>query len=236
MSNQNENMTLSYGGHFESDGGAISLTCPFQADCIQLFNYTAYGTAADNVEITWFRGFPAGDALIKHVIADDGSTGNTNLQLETTNGITDASTSAGVDDSYFAISGATQADPVVLTTAAHGITVGEQVRVRISKVAGMTELNDLSRNPLLATALSSTTVSLQNLDGTDLDGSGFSAYSSGGQMNILTHLTGASKGPVQYDAPVYSYTLGTGVTNDDSDEIYFIMWKFGQYIDLGDQA
>lgn len=234
--NYNENYTLSYAGHFQSDGGAIDLTIPFQPDALFLYNYTAYGTAADNVECIWFRDFPAGDALIKHVIADNGSTGSTNLQLETTNGITTNNTAAGVTASQFAISGATQASPVVITTAAHGITVGNTARARITKTGGMVELNDVTRNPYQVTALTTTTLSLQDLDGNDIDGTGFTAYTSGGQVNILQHLTGADKGPVEYADDVWKLTLGTGVVNDNDDEIYFIAWKFGQYIDLGDQA
>lgn len=234
--NFNENFTLSYAGQFESDGGAINLTFPFRPDALFLYNYTAYGTAEDNVECIWFRGMPAGDALIKTVIADDGSTGDQNLNLETTNGITTNNTSAGVLNSHFAISGATQASPVVLTTAAHGVTVGERVRVRVSKVAGMTELNDISQNPYLFEALSTTTGALYDLDGNAIDGTGFTAYSSGGQLNIITHLSDTSKGPFEYADDVWRLTLGTAVVNNDSDIIYFIAWKFGQYINLGDQA
>jgi len=234
--NYNENYTLSYAGHFESDGGAITLTFPFQPDALFLYNYTAYGTARDNVECIWFRDFPAGDALLKTVVADNGSTGDQNLNLETTNGFTTANVSAGVTASQFAISGATQASPVVLTTAAHGITVGEQVRARVTKVAGMTELNDISRNPYLFESVTTTTGKLLDLDGNNIDGTGFTAYSSGGQLNILNHITGGDDGPVEYADDIYKITLGTAVVNNDSDEIYFIAWKFGQYLDLGDQA
>lgn len=234
--NFNENYTLSYAGQFESDGGAINLTFPFQPDALFLYNYTAYGTARDNVECVWFRGMPAGDALLKTVIVDNGSTGDQNLNLETTNGITTNNTAAGVLDSHFAISGATQASPVVLTTAAHGITVGERVRARVTKVEGMTELNDISRNPYLFESVSSTTGALYDLDGNAIDGTGFTAYTSGGQLNILEHLTGEDKGPFEYSADVWKLTLGTAVVNDDSDIIYFIAWKFGSYVDLGDQS
>lgn len=234
--NFNENYTLSYAGHFESDGGAINITIPFQPDALFMYNYTAYGTAADNVECIWFRDFPAGDALIKHVIADNGATASTNLQLETTNGVTTNNTAAAVADSHFAISGATQASPVVLTTAAHGITVGSQVRARVTKVAGMVELNDITRNPYLFEAVTTTTGNLLDLDGNNIDGTGFTAYTSGGQLNLLNHLTGGDDGPVEYADDIWRLTLGTATVNDDGDEIYFIAWKFGQYIDLGDQA
>lgn len=235
--NFNENYTLSYAGQFESDGGSIDLTIPFRPDALFMYNYTAYGTADDNVESIWFRGFPDGDALLKTVIADDGSTSNQNLNLETTNGFTENNTLAGVTDSHFAISNATQADPVVITTStAHGISAGEQARARITKVAGMTELNDIDRNPYLVEGVSSTTLALKDLDGNNIDGTGFTAYSSVGQLNILEHLTGEDKGPVQYADDVWKITLGSAVVNNDSDVIYFIAWKFGEFVDLGDQA
>lgn len=236
MGNFNENYTLSYAGHYQGDGGAIDLTLPFQPDALFLYNYTAYGTARDNVECIWFRDFPAGDALLKTVIVDSGSTGDQNLNLETTNGITENNTLAGVANSHFAISGATQASPCVLTTAAHGITVGERVRARVTKVAGMVELNDYSRNPYLFEAVTSTTGALYDLDGNAIDSSAFTAYSSGGQLNLLNHITGGDDGPIEYADDVWKLTLGSATQNNDNDEIYFIAWKFGQYVDLGDQA
>lgn len=71
------------------------------------------------------------------------------------------------------ISGATQADPVVVTTATHGYTTGDEVY--ITGVEGMTELNGRS---FKITVLTATTFSLQLMDGTtDLDGTGYTAYS-----------------------------------------------------------
>ena len=58
------NVMLSYGGYFISDGAAYNLTLPFVADKIEWFNYTKYGTDSQNLSGVWFRDFPAGDALI----------------------------------------------------------------------------------------------------------------------------------------------------------------------------
>ncbi|MEN8236134.1 MAG: ubiquitin-activating E1 FCCH domain-containing protein [Pseudomonadota bacterium] len=230
--NFNENQTLSYAGHFESDGAAYDLTLPFDPDCIKLYNYTKYGTAAENAETIWFKDFPAGDAIVKKVIADNGATGDTNLNLELTNGITENDTVAGVTDTHATISGATAASPVVITTsAAHGFANGD--RVRITKVLGMTELNDVSRNPYKITVLTTTTFSLQDLDGNNIDGSAFTAYSSGGQVNNLNK-TGDDA--ILYDPPVYKLTLGSIPMANDGDEIFFEVFKYGQYVDLGDIA
>ena len=74
------------------------------------------------------------------------------------------------------ITGATQANPVVVTATAHTFREGQQVT--ISSVTGMTELNDnvyTVRNP------GTNDFELYDTDGTtSIDGSGFSAYSSGG--------------------------------------------------------
>lgn len=75
----------------------------------------------------------------------------------------------------FVVSGATQASPVVLTTGIHTLTAGEFVKV--TDIVGMTELNGQTYKLGPVTA---TTMTLLNLVGTPLDGSAFTAYSSGG--------------------------------------------------------
>jgi len=79
------------------------------------------------------------------------------------------------------ITGATQADPVVITDVGHGLVDGQ--RVIIEAVGGMTQLNG---NLYYVDQLSSSTFALYNdEDLTDtLDGTGFSAYTSGGTWKI----------------------------------------------------
>ncbi len=73
------------------------------------------------------------------------------------------------------ITGATAADPVVITSTGHTLSNGDEVY--IAGVAGMTELN--GRSFLIANTTANT-FELQTLDGTDVDGSAYTAYSSGG--------------------------------------------------------
>ena len=74
------------------------------------------------------------------------------------------------------ITGATQANPVVVTTsAAHGYSNGDEIYV--SGIAGMTQLN--GRNLKVAN-VTATTYELQDLNGTNVNGTGYTAYSSGG--------------------------------------------------------
>lgn len=77
-----------------------------------------------------------------------------------------------------AISGITQADPGVVTTAAgHGLATGDEVH--ISGIVGMTELNALR---FTVTVLSSTTFQLKDTAGSNVDTTGYTAYSSGGTV------------------------------------------------------
>ena len=79
------------------------------------------------------------------------------------------------------ITGATQANPVVITTATHDYATGQEVF--ISGVSGMTELNN---NRYTITVLTTTTFSLQDqVTGTDVDGTGFTTFTSGGTADII---------------------------------------------------
>lgn len=227
MANMNENYTLSYAGHYEADGNAVSLSIPFAPDCVKIYNYTAYGTDGTNAECIWFKDFPAADALVKIVMDNDGGSDRQSLNLLTSGGFTDASTSGGVAATQAAISGATAANPVVVTTsAAHGFSTGD--RVTITNVVGMTQLNSPSKNPYKITVLSSTTFSLQDIKGNNIDGAAFSAYVSGGSAN--------KQGNTSFAPPTYTMTIGSTIAGSNSDEVYFECFKYGQYSDIGDQA
>jgi len=69
------------------------------------------------------------------------------------------------------ITGATQADPVVITTSAAHTYINNDV-IHLENIKGMTELNDFDYTIVNVTA---TTFELQNVDGTS-----FTAYTSGG--------------------------------------------------------
>lgn len=76
------------------------------------------------------------------------------------------------------ITAATQASPCVITTStAHGMSAGDHVY--IESVVGMTELN--GRRYLVGTP-STTTLSLQDVHGANVDSTDFTAYSSAGSV------------------------------------------------------
>jgi hypothetical protein len=80
------------------------------------------------------------------------------------------------------ITGATQANPCVLTVTSHGYTTGQ--RIRVASVVGMTELNGKS---YYITKLTDNTFSLQTLAGVNVDSSAYGAWSAGfygGRLNM----------------------------------------------------
>jgi len=84
-------------------------------------------------------------------------------------------------DSPFVITNITATDPPVVTTsAAHGFANGKQVK--IVEVVGMTEVN---RGAFLVASTASTTFELQDLDAVNIDGTGFTAYDSGGEVREM---------------------------------------------------
>jgi hypothetical protein len=78
------------------------------------------------------------------------------------------------------ITGATQAAPVVITANAHGYSDGDEVF--ITDVGGMTEIN--GRNFIVSGATTNT-FELHDLFGADVDGSGYAAFTSGGEVDAI---------------------------------------------------
>lgn len=215
------NTMLSYGGYFQSDGAAYNLVLPFVADKIEWFNYTKYATNSQNLSGVWFRDFPAGDALIV-------ARGTTDLTstLETTNGVTDASTDGGFTNQHVTITGITTATPAVVTAAGHGLVDGD--RIVITKVIG-TMAAEVNNQTFVVDVLSSSTFALYDVYGLPITTVG--AYTSSGQLTKTGPELGVVNAP-----PSYIYTLGTAVVGNDNDVIYFVAYKFNGYWNIGDTA
>lgn len=214
-------VTNTYAGYFQSSGSAYSLILPWQADKLEWFNYTKFGTNDKNLQGVWFRDFPAGDALI----INRGTTDLTST-LETTNGVTVANTAGGFTAEQKTITGITTATPAVVTSASHGLSTGQ--RVVITKVIG-TIGQELNNNTYVIQVTSANAFALYDVYGLPITTVG--SYSSSGQAT----LTGPDLGIV--DAPVsYILTLGTAVVGADNDVIYFVASKFNAYFNLGDTA
>lgn len=79
------------------------------------------------------------------------------------------------DGNPLTITGATAADPVVITCASHGLTDGDWVK--IIGVAGMTDINDTF---FIVADSTTNAFELTDTSGNDIDGSAYSAYTYGG--------------------------------------------------------
>ena len=82
------------------------------------------------------------------------------------------------------ISGATQANPVVITATSHGYSNGDEIS--ITNVAGMTELNN---KRYLVANKTTNTFEITNVDGTNINGTSFTAYTSGGVANRVYEIS-----------------------------------------------
>lgn len=80
------------------------------------------------------------------------------------------------------VTGATQANPCVITSVAHGMQTGDRVTFN-SDIGGMTQLNG---NSYVITRLSADTFSLQSLIA-NIDSSAFTAFTSGGTWYSIQH-------------------------------------------------
>ncbi len=246
MSDLFQGQTMTYGAKFISAGTAHTFTFPFQVDKVTFYNYTKYGTSDTFVQSTWFRGFPAGDALQIGV----GTAPAAKIALEATNGFTVADLAGGQASSHSAISGITAADPVVITHATYTFQTDQIVRLTDLGDCGAVDhgMAPLNNNRYKIVVLSPTTFSLKDvITGEPIDGTAFDAYITGGQVTLETHVISLNNPAVypyvvvpyvpnnfRYDPITYRLTVGSAVMGADSDVFYIDAIKFGEYIDLGD--
>ena len=92
--------------------------------------------------------------------------------------------SGQIVESNKTISAITKANPAVVTSSSHGFSNGDFVN--ISGVVGMTEVNNTTFKVADKTT---NTFELQNVDGTDINSSAFTTYSSGGIINRIYQIT-----------------------------------------------
>jgi hypothetical protein len=132
------------------------------------------------------------------------------------------------------ITGATQADPVVVTDVGHPYSDGEEIF--IDSVVGMTELNGRF---FRVNNSGVNDYELTDLFDNDVDGSGFTAYSSGGTSTIVLELT----------TPFTTAQLFEFQFDQQGNEMYFAhrshapqklirvsstSWTFGTYVRTAD--
>jgi len=226
-------VTNTYGGYLQSAGAAYDLTLPFFPDMFQWWNYTKTATNDNNISGVWFRDFPVGDALIVRR-----ATTNLTSTLETTNGITDASTDGGFTNQHLVISGI--AAGVVTTTTNHDLSNLD--RVMITKVIG-TVAPQVNNTQWVVVVLTATTFQLYDTFGVPMVQVG--TWTSSGQVTKNNPALGDVSQPVNpaYPQgsiidypPTYVLTLGSAVMSNDNDVIYFVATQFNNYVSIGDVA
>lgn len=110
-----------------------------------------------------------------------------------------------------AMTGATQANPVVITADNHGFDNGD--KIIITGVSGMTELNG---NTYYVEGKTNDTFQLVDEDNDNIDGSAFTAYTSGGQIQRATHNTPITiTGATQADPVVITTLAAHGLAVND---------------------
>jgi len=205
-------VTNTFGGYLQSAGAAYNLVLPWQADKLEWYNYTKFGTDTNNLQGVWFRNFPSGNGLI----INRGTTTLTST-LEATNGVTINNTPSGFVAEQQAITGVSTTAagiPCIITVPSTAGWVSGSTRIIITQLNGAVNV------------LSSTTASLYDVYGVPVNNLG--TYTSGGQAT----LEGPSLGIVN-SQPVYALTLGTAVMGNNNDIIYFVASKFNSYFNIG---
>lgn len=115
-------------------------------------------------------------------------------------------------DNAVTITGATKANPVVITAASHGFSDGDTVR--ITDVVGMVELNG---NSYKVANKATNTFELTDSSDVNIDGTAFTTYISGGEVRVkvtsisgLTHLEGETVAVLGDGAPQTSQVVASG--------------------------
>ena len=215
-----------------SGGAAYNITLPFDADTIEWWNYTKYGTDTNNLQGIWVNGMPTGDSLII-------ARGTTTLtsKLETTNGVTYLGDGTGFKSTHIVPTAITQASPAVVTSNGHGLINGEFVRAtnfRSTPVANATGMYGLNNQEFMVGNVTTNTFALfLPYTSTPVDTTAETAFVNNGVAYF--NLVG-QKLYTKNPAPQYQYTLGTGIMGASGDVIYIRAMKANQYTQLGSVA
>jgi hypothetical protein len=109
------------------------------------------------------------------------------------------------------ITSATQANPVVITAAGHGLENGE--RIKIVGVSGMTQLNGNFYR--VASKTVDTFEIIDQHTEEDIDGSAFTAYTSGGQVQLASEQNPISISAATAADPVVITSAAHGLSDGD---------------------
>src|SRR3990167_9585129 len=138
-----------------------------------------------------------------------------------------SSLTSGILGAYGAITGITAADPAVVTSASHGLTTGDQVR--IASVVGMIQVNQ--------TDFTIEVVNANSFKLVGIDSSAYTAYSSGGYWGKVGSVVVSGNGKLdfaksaearQVSADIFLYGSQASVT-DPNDVVSTLTRLTGQF-------
>lgn len=249
---QGQTMTEAY--KFISAGAAHTFTFNFQPDKVTFYNLSEWSATAGNLPISvWFRDQTTTAHAYQQQVIDSSAGASFNFLDTAADGFTVADTDGGVSTSHATISGITAADPVVVTHSAFTFQTNQIVRLTDLGNCGAVShgMGELNNKRFRIVVLSPTTFSLKDvITGEPIDGTGFTAYVSGGIVTLETHVISLNNpqvtpysntnpydpNPYAYDPVLYKLTVGTAVMGDNDDEFLIEVIKYGQITDLGDLA
>lgn len=189
---------------------AQTITLGFTPSKFILTNYTGYATNTVVSQAIYYSGMTAGYALIQTV---NGSAIPVQSIL-TSNGFTIFSTGGLWLPTQATITGASSANPCVITATSHGFSTGDTVT--ISNVVGMVQLNT---NRYIITRIDANSFSLNDLFGNPVNSSAYGTYVSGGIANKIS--TNETPPGNQYDTGSAGITLGTSLFRNNADVFYW---------------
>lgn len=218
-----------------------TITLPFEADMIEWWNNTKFGTDTNNISGIWYPDIVnssnvavASGAMI---IARGTTTLTSTLQI--TVGVTENADGSGFADNHRTPTAITATTPPVVTSAAHGFVDGQFVRAtnfRATPVADATGFYGLNNQLFQVGNVTTNTFDLF-YPNTNLQipfvGVGQTAFVNNGIPKFT--LVGQELN-TQNPAPVYTYTLGTSIMGADNDIIFIRATKGNAYTNLGDVA
>lgn len=189
---------------FTSAGTAKTIKIGFIPETIEVSNATKWATDDAIAKSYFHKGMAQGTAL-NEITSNDALV----RSISATNGFT-MSSGADFDSNQSAISAITQANPPVVTVASTAGWADGNV-VRLKNISGMVEV--LNKD-FKITVINSTTFSLQDMQGNDIDGTGYTAYvASADDAAVNLSLDVENDGAVEV-------TLGTDVIGADGDIMY----------------
>jgi hypothetical protein len=230
-------MTEAY--KFISAGTAHTFAFSFQPDKVVFTNLTAYAGAAGTVGefpvVTWYRGQTTTAHAYQQVVVDTAAVGASYNFLEAAaNGFTVADTAGGSTSYQRTITAITQANPCVVTSAAHGFVTAQQVIITDlgSDMLVPRGMGELDGNTYQILRINANTFSLQDpITGLDIDSTAYTAYVTGGFATMISRVDTFK---FSYDPITYQLTAGTSVMGANSDVFHVEVFKYGQVTDLGD--